>query len=235
MGMSMKARLKRVMPPRLYNWVMLAVPHLQRLPMVNYESNLDAAGLEDMRYLLGQVAALEGHIIECGSSRCGTSILIARYLATLGLRKNVYALDSYEGFEPEELERERNLGLANVSPDAFTSTSYQYVVQKIRKLGYGNVVVPIKGFFEDTLPDLAASTAFCFAFVDCDLRDSMAYCAQTLWPNLVAGGMVAFDDYPAVDFKGARLAVDEFVSEKASEITEHRLLRRLYYVRKGVS
>ncbi len=232
MGLSMRARLKRLVPARLYNWIMLSLPWLQRLPIVNYESNLDQRGLQDLLDLLGRAATLEGDAIECGSSRCGTSLLMAKYMRSLGGQKLVYALDSYEGFKPEELEAERRLGIAAPPDDAFKSTTYDYVRQKISKLGFEDVVIPVKGFFEQTLPGLVANKRFCFAFIDCDLKDSMTYCAKTLWPALVPGGIIAFDDYRSEEFKGARLAVDGFISSSQGEVLEHGLLRRLYYVRK---
>ncbi len=71
---------------------------------------------------------------------------MARHLRSLGIAKIVYALDSYEGFKPSELEIERRLGLASPPDDAFKSTSFDYVRAKIRKLGFEDIVIPVKGF-----------------------------------------------------------------------------------------
>lgn len=40
----------------------------------------------------------------------------------------------------------------------------------------------IKGYFQDTLPNIVGP--FCLVFIDCDLRDSLVYAAETLWPLL---------------------------------------------------
>ena len=86
--------------------------------------------------------------------------------------------------------------------------------------------------FRDTLPLLAAETRFSFALVDCDLQDSVSYCADTLWPRMVPGAVVAFDDYASDEFRGARFAVDAFVSGQTDDISSHGMLNRLYYARK---
>ena len=230
--MDLRARLKRLLPPDALNWLMLNFPIVYKFPIVSFESNMEDEALEDIGCLLATTALLSGDVIECGSSRCGTSIYIARHLASLGIKKPIHALDSYEGFDRGELERERSKGLTSAPDDSFTSTSFRYVVRKLEKLGYDDIIFPVQGLFRDTLPLLAAETRFSFALVDCDLQDSVSYCADTLWPRMVPGAVVAFDDYASDEFRGARLAVDAFVSGQADDISSHGMLNRLYYARK---
>ena len=73
-----------------------------------------------------------------------------------------------------ELNREKKAGLTTAASDAFTSTSYQYVQKKIAALGFQDMVIPIKGYFQDSLPKIPGS--FCLALIDCDLKD----CAPTV-------------------------------------------------------
>jgi hypothetical protein len=176
------------------------------------------------------VLGLEGNIIECGSARCGASIIMAYHLRARGCTKSVYACDSFEGFDHAELRRERASGLTTASEKSFTSTSYRYVQTKLAKLGVNGVVLPVKGFFQTTLPCI--SSEFCCALVDCDFRDSVIYCAETIWPHLVSGGRILFDDYTSEDFRGARLGIDDFIEKYENEIEEHGLLNHLYLVKK---
>jgi len=60
--------------------------------------------------------------------------------------KRIYACDSFERFDRAELMKERKSGLTKTSDKAFTSTSYEYVKKKIKKLGFENTIIPIKGF-----------------------------------------------------------------------------------------
>ena len=229
--MDWRAAIKRTVPPFILNNAFLALPVLYRSRIVNYETNISADGIADLTSQLGLVLELAGHIVECGSSRCGASVIMANYLRSRSAFKAIYACDSFAGFDLEELRRERVGGLTTAPESAFTSTSYGYVQKKIRKLGVADIIVPIRGFFQDTLPHIHSS--FCFALIDCDLRQSVIYCAESIWPNLVSKGRILFDDYASRDFKGARLGIEQFICEHSNEIEEHGLLKRLYMVRKA--
>jgi hypothetical protein len=225
---KVKHRVKHVIPLSVINKLLLACPWLYGTSLVNYESNLNKTVLDELLSQLDRVQHLEGNIIECGISRGGTSIILANFLRSEGMRKLIYACDSFEGFDRRELDKERKAGLALVSDSAFTYTSYEYVLSKIKKLGVYDLVVPIKGFFKDTLPHLKSE--WCFAFVDCDLQESIIYCAETLWPNLLSNGRIVFDDYRCEFFRAARVGIVSFVERHKNEISDHGLINELYYV-----
>ncbi len=225
---KVKHRLKHIIPLSVINKLLLACPWLYGISLVNYESNLNKRASDELLSQLDIVRHLEGNIIECGISRGGTSIIMANFLRSKGMRKLIYACDSFEGFDRRELDEERKAGLALVADSAFTYTSYEYVLSKIMKLGVYDMVVPIKGFFQDTLPHLKSK--WCFAFVDCDLKESVIYCAEMVWPHLLSNGRIVFDDYTCEFFRAARVGIDHFVERHKSEISDHGLLNELYYV-----
>jgi predicted O-methyltransferase YrrM len=140
----------------------------------------------------------------------------------------VFACDSFQGFDRNELQREREAGLTTGRNSDFTSTSLGYVKAKLERLGVEEVVKPIAGYFSSTLSTLPGP--YCLVFIDCDLQQSMDYCAHTLWPRVSQNGRMVFDDYTSTDYRGARLAIDTFVAESSATISEHGLMRRLYYV-----
>lgn len=223
--------IRLFIPPRILNSLLLMFPFLYRTKTFNYESQIwKDNGINELLSQLDLVTNLQGNIIECGSARCGTSIIMAEYLRTKKIKKLIYACDSFEGFERSELIKEKQLGLTTVSEKLFSdpSYSYDYVKRKINKLGYEEIIIPIKGYFKDTISHIKSN--FCFAFIDCDLKNSILYCAETVWPNLENKGIIIFDDYKYSVFKGTRLAIDKFVDDKKNEITDHGLLNRLYYV-----
>ena len=213
--------------------LLLRFPFLYPLPSVRYESNLKGAGLKELYALADRVASLPGVIIECGSARCGSAIWLARHLEKQGRPRQLFALDSYAGFRRDELARERAEGLASVPDDTFTATSLEYVVAKLRKLKLSDRIRPIQGFFQDTLAPLVAEVDHvAMAFIDCDLEESMKFCAETVWGRIPSGGIVAFDDYAEPDFPGSKRAIDAFVAEHRDEIADHGFMKRLYYVEK---
>jgi hypothetical protein len=201
---------------------------------MNYESVMDAAGVRDVRELLELITSVPGDVIECGCNRCGTSVIMANYLRSRKVGKTIYACDTFDGFSLDELERETQLGRANVSQSAFASPGqYEYVKEKLFRLGVGGQVVPVKGLFQDTFPHwLGMWGKLSFVFVDCDLEESMLFCARALWPFLAPGGVMAFDDYKSEQFKGARIAIDKFIAESPNGLASHKLMRRLYSLRK---
>jgi hypothetical protein len=225
---KLKHKINHSIPVSVVNNLLLTYPWLYGTKLVNYESNLNKRALAELLSHLEMVQHVEGNIIECGSARGGTTVIMAKFLQSQGIHKVIYACDSFEGFDLGELNRERNAGSTLVSDSAFTHTSYKYVLRKIERTGVNNIVIPVRGFFQDTLPKLESK--WCFAFVDCDLKDSITCCAETLWPNISSKGRILFDDYTCEYFRGARVAVDSFVERHESEVSDHRLLNDLYYV-----
>ncbi|HVF52687.1 MAG TPA: TylF/MycF/NovP-related O-methyltransferase [Actinomycetota bacterium] len=223
-----RARLKHLIPPSILNRTLLMLPGLYRTRLVNYETNLSPVGVEELLEHLRPALRSAGNVIECGSSRAGATALMAGVVKELAPEKKIYACDSFEGFDPAELDRERAAGMTVADHDAFRSTSLTYVKEKLRKLKIDDVVEPVPGYFENTLGRITDS--FCFALIDCDLKDSLLTCAEEIWPRLVPGGTMMFDDYASVEFRGARSGVDGFVAAHSSELAEHRLLDRLYLV-----
>jgi len=225
-------KIKQAIPPALLNTFLLRFPILYRTKLVFYETTLiTGGGIDELLTLMATVLDIEGEIIECGSSRCGASIIMAKYLRTRQANKKILACDSFEGFDQVELKREQRAGLTTATSNSFTSTSYHYVQKKIAALGFQDTITPIKGYFQDTLPNI--SGPFCLALIDCDLRDSLVYSAETIWPNLSSRGCMVFDDYLDPEFRGAKEGVDIFVQGHQAEISEHGLINRLYYVRKA--
>src|SRR6266511_2692059 len=104
----MRERTRPLLPQSILNSLLLRFPFIYRMKFVNYESGLrDNHGLEDLMQQLERVLDVRGDIIECGSDRCGTSVILAKYLKTMGNDKKIYALDMFgSGFDVNELEEE---------------------------------------------------------------------------------------------------------------------------------
>jgi len=226
----LRVTIAKKIPPIILDNVLLSLPFLYQTKFINYESLIDEGGIEDLRDGIDLVKDLPGNIIECGCARCGTSVILAQYLYSKNIRKKVYALDSFSGFDPNELEKEKQLGLTKVPSDAFTYGSYDYVKKKIQKLGLSQILVPVSGYFQNTLSKIDSN--FCMALIDCDLGESLTYAAKNIWPRLVGNGLLFFDDYGSEGFMGVKLAVDKFVETHRSEIKSYGLSRRLYRVQK---
>jgi len=205
--MSIRGKIRNSLPQTVFNNLLLTFPFIYKTKFVNYESNIALGiSLEELFNELDKVLELDGDIIECGSARCGTSILIADYLRQKRINKKIYACDTFGGFDQNEHNLEKKSGLTTSKQKAFTHNSFEYVTKKIKKLGFSENITPVKGFFEETLPKLHAS--FCFALIDCDLKKSIIFSAEQVWKNLSSNGIILFDDYTSDEFKGAKEGID---------------------------
>jgi len=230
--MSARERLKRlvktVLPTPAVDAALLRFPSLYRSSLVSFETALhEQGGIGQLLASLDRVLGVPGDMVEFGCHRCGTTVHMAEHLRRRGVRKRIYALDSFSGFHPDELERERRSGLTDAPQGTFTRTRYEYVRRKLETLGYDEITV-LPGYFEQTFPTLDGP--FCLALVDCDLSESVRYAAESAWSRLSPGGHVLFDDYASERYLGTRGAVDTFVGAHVAEIAEHRHLERLYLV-----
>jgi len=241
-------QLGRCLPPRwrqrLRREILLYRPSRYAMDSIRYEQSLAPEELEALIAKLDGVLDIPGDVIECGCFLCGTTVHLARHLqarqpgkdlpaprVAAGSPKRIYACDTFEGFDPVELSCQRGKGDAANRRD-YAENDLRYIRRKLRRLGVADRVTLVQGLFQKTLESL--SGPFCFAFIDCDLHDSMLYAARTVWPRLSAGGGCVFDDYTNDEYRGVTRAVDTFLTEQASSISEHgRLCRKMYFAVKA--
>lgn len=184
--------------------------------------------------LLTDTLTLEGDVIECGVYRGGSIFKIARAMEAQAARKTIYALDSFEGF-PEDRVGKADSTLFR--PARKLRSKFRLaddVPERINRFAdlYGVSLEVVKGFFDETLPTLESQN-FCFIHLDVDLYDSYRECLEFLYPRLVPGGIVVFDDYGSPKWPGAKLAVDEFFSDRNEQVRIARgASKAAWYVKK---
>jgi O-methyltransferase len=236
MSGRMVRSLGRCLPPlwrrRVKRELFLRFPSLYAAKTVRYEQSLTCD--EEVQTLLSKLDAtlrVPGDIIECGCFLCGTTVLMARHLWQRGCDKRIYACDTFRGFDPAEFAREQQQGTVSDDGD-FTENDLRYVRRKLQRLGVAEQITLVEGLFQETLAMLPGP--FAFAFIDCDLHDSMLYAARTIWPRLSPGGCCVFDDYTNEVYRGATQAVDTFLAEQGPGIGNHGpLLHKMYFAFKS--
>jgi len=160
---------------------------------------------------------LEGDIVECGTYKGGSSILIAHVLNTIKSRKRIYACDTFEGHPYDDINSVVDYHRAGQGSD----TSVSYVRAKFQKFGVSDRITIVKGKFEDTLLSELGDKNLSLAFLDCDLYDSAKFCYSFLYPRIVHRGCMIVHDYVKSDKQrifGVSLATDEFLREKGLAI-----------------
>src|ERR1035438_4142918 len=158
------------------------------------------------RWLLDVLeAGLDGDLAECGVYRGGFSYMLARAIVLAKASKRVHLFDSFVGL-PEVGQKDR----AWYRQGQFRETDgvKDEVERYYEDQGMSTVVRIHAGWFADTFRAIPADQRFCFVHFDGDLYSSTRQCFESIYPRLVAGGVLVLDDFFTVS-SGLREAVRE--------------------------
>jgi O-methyltransferase len=172
-----------------------------------------------------------GSFVECGVRNGGSAAVIAA-AARKNKKRHVWLFDSWEGLpEPEERdiagnpeEAKKGLGLG-----------YEEKVKEIIfiRLELDNTRIHlVKGWFIDTL-QRSAIGKIALLHLDCDLYQSVKYCLETLYDDVIEGGCIVIDDYGF--WVGCKKAVDEFIENRNLKVKLVKVdAQGVYFVKKSV-
>jgi len=171
---------------------------------------------------INKTATFEGHIVECGVFRGSTLLGMAHRLACRRLHDvTIIGCDSFQGFPAPSKEDALEDGTFHerTREGVYNETSYESLLSRISALGYAQNIRILKGFFEQTLPQIAESR-FSIVHLDCDLYQSYATCLEFFYPRLLPGGYMVFDEYDVATpvYPGAKRAIDEFLVDKPEQL-----------------
>ena len=147
--------------------------------------------------------SLEGDFAEVGVYKGGSAEIIAK---NKNENKNLYLFDTFEGMP------EVNVNVDNFhKKNDFNDTSYSNICLGLSH--YKNVFI-YKGIFPDEHSDKIKDKKFSLVHIDVDIYKSYIDCLNFFYPKMTDGGIIILDDYSAPTCKGAKLAIDEFFSNK---------------------
>lgn len=160
-----------------------------------------------------QTGSIPGDILELGSYKCGTTILLSHYLDMLGSDKKIYACDTFSGFPYEDRFNDKSVKLKIRCND----TSLGYVTDKIASFQAAHNIRLVAGSFEDTLYQRLAEKRFSFVLVDCDLYDATKFSLPFAYDRMERDAVCAFDEYRihgiTIPRWGETRAADEFAAQ----------------------
>lgn len=156
--------------------------------------------------LARQARTLPGNFVEAGVFRGGTALLLKRMIETSPVTgMHLHLFDTFSGMPDTDPGRDFH------QAGDFANTSLEAVRERV---GTDAFIHYHPGFIPDTFADIT-DEAISFAHVDVDIYRSVADCCAFIYPRLVAGGFLVFDDYGFPSCPGARAAVDEFFAGRA--------------------
>jgi len=171
--------------------------------------------LDDLQACVESLVAegVPGDLIEAGSWRGGTSIMMRATLDALGATdRTLYVADSFQGFPaPESAGAEADQQLeGEMSGIGYFAPALEQVKGYFARFGCERGVEFVPGFFEQTLAPLGGRT-WSLIRLDADAYKATRVALEALYPGLATGGYAVIDDYfhPYLPLS-CRRAVDEF-------------------------
>jgi hypothetical protein len=175
---------------------------------------------------------IEGDLVECGTWRGGSAMMMA--LALIGLNeqsRKIYLYDTFEGMtEPTEKDvtyaNKDASSLLSISEDnkedsVWCLATIEEVQNNLFATGYPKEnLLFIKGKVEETIP-ANMPLKISLLRLDTDWYESTRHELVHLYPLLTEKGVIIIDDYG--HWKGAREATDEYFKKTKQSILLNRI------------
>jgi O-methyltransferase len=160
--------------------------------------------------LAKQVAPLTGDVVEVGVWKGGTGALIAK-ASESNPNSVVYLCDTFEGVV------KAGDNDTNYKGGEHADTSEHLVMDLLKANNSTNAVI-LKGIFPDDFQDQMQGKSYKFCHIDVDTYGSAKGVFDYIWPNLVVGGVVAFDDYGIWGCEGVTKMFNEIQVTNATKL-----------------
>jgi len=145
-------------------------------------------------------------VIEFGSYKGGNALFMAVVLREIAPEAKVYALDTFEGMPTTDSSIDAH------QKGNFSDASLSDLTACIDKLDLTNLI-PVQGLFQQTFPKMK-DQKFGMAHIDADIYSAVKYAQDAVWPQMIEGGYVVYDDAEISSCIGATQAVEELIMEK---------------------
>jgi O-methyltransferase len=153
---------------------------------------------------------LEGDVLEVGVWKGGTGCILAKALNEVSSHSKIILIDTFEGVVKAGVNDTTYKG------GEHADTSKEIVEQLIIECQVKNVSVKT-GIFPDTAT-IDDTTKLRLCHIDVDTYDSAKDIFNAVWPYIVIGGAVIFDDYGFWGCEGVTILCNELSPKNASFI-----------------
>lgn len=161
-----------------------------------------------------------GEIVECGVFKAASLIRFAMFREIFGESdaKELLGFDTFGAFPEPEFEPDKERRKEFIDKAGEESISTTQLSEVFENKGIGNYEL-IKGDVNETIPDYIQDNPelrISLLNIDVDVYGATKTILDHLYPRIVPGGVIIFDDYGK--FPGETTAVDEYFSDGDIEI-----------------
>lgn len=168
---------------------------------------VDGYRMYNLWSMVGQVSKLpEGVMVEVGVCQGGSGALMASRAKALGIPAPMYLCDTFNGLVKQS-EKD------SFHKDGTFNRPRSFVEEVTKKLDVVDYVTILEGIFPEDTAHLIKEDKIRFCHIDVDIYQSTKDVNEWIWPRLVVGGVVVYDDYGFIECDG----VIECVNEQSSE------------------
>jgi len=174
---------------------------------------------------------LPGDIVELGVYRGASLMSWANFLEIRNMgdrQKQVFGFDNFRGISSlDEKDGKQDTRVEKIL-GGYDSTNFREsledaiaIYDKDRFIPYKRRVILVVGDIEETVPRFVKDNPglrICLLHFDCDTYRPTKVGLETLWPRVVPGGVVLFDEYGIRPWEGESKAVDEYFEDKKVNI-----------------
>ncbi len=161
---------------------------------------------------------IPGDIVECGTARGGSLVLMGLALHLFGGQRCLWAFDTFEGLppptpeDPDEKIARAYTGLCRGEIDQVTALLKEHRLDSCTNL--------VKGLFQETLSHTNTGP-IAVLHLDGDWYASLKVCLEQLYDRVSPGGIIQIDDYG--HWQGAKKVVDEFFYSRSMKVVLKKL------------
>jgi len=174
---------------------------------------------------------LPGDIVELGVFRGASLMSWANFMEIRNMgdrHKKVVGFDNFQGFTSLDAKDGALSGDVQKTIGGFDSGSFEPALREAISIFDSDRFIPykprvhlVKGNVEETVPKYVSENPgmrISLLHFDVDLYRPTMVALEHLWPLVVSGGILAFDEYGIPPWEGESRAVDEFFSERAMRL-----------------
>lgn len=154
---------------------------------------------------------IPGAVIEVGVHRGWSAAL----LRSLFPQRPLLLFDTFQGFAVEDMDHDPMLS-SGVPRDVLRGLFRDIDLEQVKAVvgAQGDTRYHV-GRFPDSASRVALPDACCLVHIDCDLMEPTRAALEVCFPRLAPGGFLVVHDYANPNWRGVRMAVDSYFSNRS--------------------
>lgn len=186
----------------------------------NHEDQKRIWRLHTLCWAAKHALTLDGDFVECGVYRGMFSNVVCDFVEFEKADRKFWLYDTFEGFSPKYTKPEDfargQLFIDVAQQDYAKDDVFSHVTERFSK--YKNVEI-VKGVLPDALATHCPEK-ISYLHIDLNSPTAETLTLEKLFPLLVPGGMLIFDDYGWKNFKKQQVSAQEFLQRTGEMILE---------------